>query len=537
MYIKNILKAAVFFTAIVATGCKKEAFVEANTSPSTLYEVMPEDQFLAAAATSQDDFEYYYDVYRGLNLWMQYTTVLGPTGNALNFTNPTSNFNYRYSKIYYERVGTRLADALKIIESLPEEDKLARVHMGAIVSIFKAYYAFYASDINGSMPYTEAFQGRYGGTLTPEYQSQQELFDILDSEIKSAVTVLKTPQSTTQVMLGTNDPFFGSATDQVTAWIKAANALRLKIGMRLMKADLPKLQAIANEVLADPVQMESTDDTWELVVGPAYADGAGNYNPTGFAASKPVVDFMKDKADPRLRIYYMPNDLNSEFVGSYTSPDAARLPANQPLYNTTGALSEIQHRLFTPNFDEGNGQGTGDGFFPYLTYAEYCFLRADLLARGIAGSGDAMEWYNKGVRASIEYYDEKAVAAKLENYTPVTETEIVNYLAAPGVAYDPAKATEQIAVQAYLDFYRQPSEAWAWWKRTGYPNTTSVLAWESLTSNGAEMRLPRRASIAILPTTNINFENQQEAIQAMQQDPAFGAGPNDPFGRVWWDKE
>jgi len=537
MNMKRLFKIAFLSGAVAIAGCKKDAFVEANISPSTLYEVEPEDQFLAAATGSQDDFEYYYDVYRAMNLWLQYTTVLGPTGNSLNFTNPTSNFNYRYSKVYYERVGTRLADALHIIDNMPDEEKAGYADMAAIIRIFKAYYTFYASDINGSMPYVEAFQGRYGGTLTPVYDNQQEIFSMLDTEIRDAVNTLKAAESTSQVMLGANDPFFGGAADQVAAWVKAGNALRLKIGMRLMKADPQKLQQIAAEVLADPVQMENIDDSWELVVGPAFADATGNYNPTGFAASKPVVDFMKDKGDPRLRIFYRPNELAGEFVGSYPSPDASRTSANQPLYNTEGALSEIQHRLFTPNFDEGNGAGTGDGFFPYLTYAEYCFLRADLIARGFVTTGDAKEWYDKGVTASIEYYNQKAVAAKVEGYAEVSGAEITGYLAAPGVMFDPAKATEQIAVQAYLDFYRQPSEGWAWWKRTGYPNSTSVLAWHELTSNGAAMRVPRRASITILPTTNLNFENQQTAISEMQQDPGFGQGPNDPFGRVWWDKE
>lgn len=532
----NRLLYAVLLAAVFATGCKKQAFVEANISPSTLYSVNPEDQFLAAASGSQDDFEYYYDVYRSLNLWLQYSTSGGVTGNSLNFTNPSANFNYRYSKVFYERVGTRLADALKVIEGLPEEEKAKRVHMEAIIHIFKAYYAFYASDINGSMPYVEAFQGRYQGTLTPKFDTQQELFNTLDQEIKAAVAILKTAQSVAQTQLGTNDPFFGTAADQSLAWTKAGNALRLKIGMRLMKRDAAKLQAIANEVIADPVQMSSIDDSWALYTGASYADGNGNYSPVGFLASKPIVDFMKDKADPRLRIFYRPNVAAGQYVGSFPSPDASRLPANQPLYNTPGAISELQHRLFTPNFNEGNGVGTGQAFFPFLTYAEYCFLRADLIARNVT-SGDAKEWYDKGVRASIEYYNKRAVAAKVEDYAEVTPAEITAYLAATGVAFDPAKATDQIASQAYLDFFRQPSEAWAWWKRTGFPNTTSVLPWANLTSLGAPMKLARRASIQVLPTTNLLFENQQAALAAQAQDPEFGSSPNDVFGRIWWDKQ
>ena len=521
---------------VFAAGCKKEAFVEANLSPSTVYEVTPGDQFLAAASGSQDDFEYYYDVYRSLNFWMQYSTQGGTSGNSLNFTNP-GNFNTRYGKIFYERVGTRLADGIKIIDDMSGEEKAKYVHQKAIMQIFKAYYAFYVSDINGSIPYTQAFQGRYGGILAPEYDAQQTLFNTLDQEIKNAVTTLKASQPVTQNMLGTNDPFFGTSANQVTAWVKAGNALRLKIGMRQMKRDVAKLTTIANEVIADPVQMSHIDDSWALYTEPSYADATGNFNPATFLAAKPVVDFMVAKADPRLRIFYMPNTAGI-YVGSFPNPDESRLPANQPLYTTAGAISQLQHRIFTPNYNEGNGVGTGEGFYPFLTYAEYCFLRADLIARNIVtGGGTAKEWYDKGVKASIEYYSKRAVAAKVEPFTPVTAGEITAYLAMPGVAFDPAKATEQIAVQAYLDFFRQPSEAWAWWKRTGFPNTTSVLPWSNLTSNGAALRLPRRASISVLPTTNLNYKNQQAAIAAMAADAGFGSGANDAFGRVWWDKQ
>ena len=525
----------VLLAALFAVGCKKQAFVDANLSPGTLYEVNPGDQFLAAATGSQDDFEFFYDVYTSLNFWLQYSTSGGTTGNSLNFTNPSSKFNYRYEKIFYGRVGTRLADGIRIIETMPEEEKAKYAHQKAIMQIFKAYYAFYVSDINGSIPYTEAFQGRYDGILTPKYETQEELFNTLDQEIKGAVTTLETAQSVEQTMLGTNDPFFGSSSDQVTAWIKAGNALRLKIGMRLMKRDPAKLATIANEVIADPVQMSGIDDSWTLYTGASYADPNGNWNPAGFLASKPVVDFMLAKSDPRLRIFYRPNTAGN-YVGSFPSPDDSRLPANQPLYSTAGAISQLQHRLFAPAFDEGNGPGTGEGFYPYLTYAEYCFLRADLLARNIVTGGTAKEWYDKGVTASIQYYNKRAVAAQVENFTPVTPGEIATYLAAPGVAFDPAKATEQIAVQAYLDFFRQPSEAWAWWKRTGFPNTTSILPWANLMSNGSVLQLPRRASITVLPSTNLNYPNQQAAISIMAADAGFGSGPNDPFGRVWWDQ-
>ena len=317
--------------------------LDANLSPGTLYSVKPEDEFLAAASGSQDDFEYYYDVYRALNFWLQYATNGGTSGNALNFTNPSANFNYRYGKVFYGRVGTRLADGIHIIDNMSADEKAKYVYMKAIFQIFKAYYAFYVSDINGSIPYTEAFQGRYGGTLTPKYETQQQLFDLLDQEIKTAVATLKTAQTVTQTMLGNNDPFFGTSADQKTAWIKAGNALRLKVGMRLMKRNPAKLATIANEVIADPVQMSNVDDSWTLFTGASYADPNGNWNPAGFLASKPIVDFMNAKGDPRLRIFYRPNTTAGLYVGSFParmiqdypqiSPCTQR-PEQYPSYST-----------------------------------------------------------------------------------------------------------------------------------------------------------------------------------------------------------
>jgi hypothetical protein len=526
---KIITPCAILFFFI--TSCKKEDFVNANIDPNVLYAVDPGDQFLAASSGSQDDFEYYYDVYRDEMPWLQYSTP--EQGNGFNFTGVGSNFNYRYGKIFYGRVGTYLSDIPNLVSKMSTADQAKRVYEVAIAAIFKAYYAFYVSDINGSIPYSQAFQARYGGTLTPVYDPQQELFDTLDVQIKSAIATLESSQSD-QILYEAKDPFFGSSANEVSEWIRTGNALRLKIAMRLMKRDPNKLKAIATEVLSDANQMSSVDDSWVLLVGPSYADATGNWNPNGFAAAKPVVDFFLAHGDPRLRIFYRPNK-DGQYVGSYTNPDASHAPQNAPLYTVADTLSLLQHRIFTPSYDEGDGNGVGDGvgFYPYLTYAEYCFLRAELAARNII-SDDAGAWYTKGVTASITFYDQRATAAKITGYTAVGETEINNYLASPGIAFDASKAVDQIACQAYIDFYRQPSEAWAWWKRTDYPNTTSVLAWESLTSNGAPLTLPRRAPLTPLPETDANYANQQAAFAEMEQDPGFGS-PQDPNGRVWWD--
>jgi hypothetical protein len=196
-------------------------------------------------------------------------------------------------------------------------------------------------------------------------------------------------------------------------------------------------------------------------------------------------------------------------------------------------------RLFTPS---SNG-GTGTGHFPIITYADFAFMRAELAARNVT-TENAENWYNAGVTASIKLYDKWANAAKVQelnapsgstSYVAVTDAEITNYLGMPGVKFDATKALDQIITQAYINYYKNPNEAWALYKRTGLPNHTSVLPLERLFSDAIEQFVPRRAPIRVAPPTDLNYENNQAALAIMGQDPDFGAGPSDVTGRIWWD--
>jgi Starch-binding associating with outer membrane len=522
-----------------AVSCKKSEFVQANINPSTLITVDPSAQFLTASSNYGNSFEYYYDIYRAIAPWMQYWT--SSAGNTPNFTLQSGNFNTRYGN-FYGNVGLPLADIPHLIEKMTTAQQAQRVYENSIAAIYKAYYAFYVSDINGSIPYSQAFEARYGGTLTPEYDPQQQLFDTLDLQVKTAVASLEASQSATQVLYGGNDPFFGVnyTGGEVMGWVKAGNALRLKMASRLMKADPTTLSSIVADVLSDQNQMSSVADSWSLYVGPSYADAGGNFNPGGFLSAKPLVDFMNKYTDPRLTVFYRPNS-SGVYVGSPTDPDTCTLQFYQNLYKATDTpFSPIQHRLWTPNYNEndGFGAGGGNGYFPVLTYAEYCFLRADFAARGLS-SDDAATWYNNAVTASIVYYDARAKDAQLTAYTPLgaasAAAAAAAYLLQPGIAYDPTKGVEQIGCQAYIEMFKNPSEGWAWWRRTGYPNTTSVLAWSPLTTNGATNVLSRRAALTTLTTSDANYANQQKAYTQMETSPYFGANPADGTGRVWWN--
>ena len=560
MFYKKII-LGLTLAGVLATSCSDEDYVDANTNPDILNEVPPANQFLSATLSlHSQDFEAYYDLYRRIMPWMQYVTP--QNGNGAAFTNNIDNFSNRYGRLY-TGVGDALYDIEKLVEKLPVEEQPQYTYMVSIARILRAYYAFYVSDIYGSIPYSDAWQARYGGTMQPTFDTQQTLFTKLDEQIEQAVTTLKSPQGITQVSLGNFDQYYKG---DVKSWVRAGNALRLKIAMRLYKRDPNKTQSVAQEVLADAAEnlMKSNSEGWVFKAAAGFNSG-GNWNPDALYATKPLVDFMWDHSDPRLDAFFSPNGYSQErinqliadgqlpagtdedrrYLGSFTSPDESAATANKKYYTrrfldvgeTTvqvDTLSLIQRRLFQPAFDEGNGAGDGLVYMPVITYAEFCFMRAELAARGVT-SEDAETFYNAGVTASIEWYNQIAVSGELSNYTPLTANEISDYLSQPDIAFDPAKALDQISSQAFLHFFRQPTEGWGLWKRTGYPNSSTVLALSDMKYNGATLNVPRRAPLPLLSQASANYANEKAAYDAMAQDAGFGAGPTDAFGRVWWD--
>lgn len=555
MQTKNkILSITLALSTLLFAGCQKEAFVKLNTNPDVLYSVKPEEQFFNIGRSIHgNDFEQFYDNYRRIMYWMQMSSAQGGN-NATSFTE-FGNFNARYS-IFFPGVGSMATDVAKLADKMSAEDKAARQMVVAMAEVLKIYYAFYVSDINGSIAYTEAFDSRYGGTFTPKWESQQSLFNAWEARLKTLSATLKAGAAN-QISLTNFDQYYGG---NAARWAKAANALRMRIAMRMLKRDATKATTILKECVADASNlMSSNDDSWQYIAHQSFTSG-GNWNPEGFRAPEPTVNYMWSTSDPRLGLFYQRNNYSQanitaaisanvlaagtteparRYVGAPTSPDRVAIPSVSAWFTgrrvnaslVMDTISYLQQRMFQPTF----GGGTGQSFFPVITYADQQFMRAELAARGIT-TENAETLYNDGIRASIQYFNTRAAAAAVVDYVAVTDAQITSYINHPTVKYSAAKALEQIAIQAFINFYKQPNEAWALWKRTGMPNKNTALANNDILINGSVFAIARRAVINNASPTDLNKDNRQAAIDDMKKDPEFGDQLL-PYGRVWWDKQ
>ena len=549
--------------AILFSACKREKFADINKDPDLVFanNLHPKNLFPnVALAMHTNDFEAYYDINRNIMFWNYHWVRLAGGGVSLPaFTTPVSasSLPYRHDNLYSRETmgaGGAAVDMQHMIDIMSTTDKARFAHIRAITAIPKAFAAFYLSDVLGSIPYSEAFQARYTTppNLTPKYDTQEQLYTILDAELKASVAVLKQALPN-QELLGTYDLWYRGAPNEAQNWAMAANSLRMKIAMRMYKRKPAAARTIITEVLADNMgPINSRAASWVFKAGKNVANG-GNWNTFGsLSGNKVLVDFMFKNADPRIRNMYRKTRVTQaqfaqlqangtipaseqyqEYRGRYISPDATLDNSKKFYFNTLPGInvmysSEIQTALWNAAIAQGIVN------FPVITYADVCFMRAELAARAVT-TENAADWYNKGIEASARDYNEWGQEANVEGFAAVSAAEITSYINMADIKYDAAKGIEQVCVQQYINFYKNPNEAWALIKRTGYPSPTGVLLQaERFINAGNEVAMPRRWSIVLPPISDFNYQNARAAIAEMQADPNFGELTNIK-GRVWWD--
>ena len=152
----------------------------------------------------------------------------------------------------------------------------------------------------------------------------------------------------------------------------------------------------------------------------------------------------------------------------------------------------------------------------FQTYAEVEFLKAEAAIRGWISSS-AEEHYNKGVTAAMKMLKQLYPAS-----TAITDAEISAYLAGPG-AYDASKGWEMAMNEYWKATFLNEYEAYANWRRTGYPTLTPTKHPNSVSNNQIFRRM-------IYPggESATNGENYAAAVARQ--------GADDFTTRMWWDK-
>lgn len=360
----------------------------------------------------------------------------------------------------------------------PAENQLA------IARIMRAYYFWHITDRWGDIPYNEALKGT--DNLTPVYDTQQEIYASMMNELEEA---------SAQIVAGTvnNDLMYNGDMEK---WRKLANTLRMLMALRLSEVQPQLAQEEFADALNDGIMSSNADNFvykhqanadnqnyWYYQIAP---EGLGR---EWWALSETLVQNMKPYNDPRLSVYGDPARANGEFIG---------LPF--------GETEDIDTETYSLLGEQIRKQ---DAPVYLVTYAQALFAKAEAAKRGwiAGGEAEAEANYNMAIRQSMAQWTGNAAAADA-------------FLEQDGIAYEPGTGLEQIATQRWVHLFMHGYEAWAEWRRTGYPDNL-------VEPNGAAV--PTRQIYTEDEKLN-NTENYQQAVQRQFN------GTDGLYGTLWWDK-
>lgn len=350
----------------------------------------------------------------------------------------------------------------------------------AVAKILKAYFFWHITDRWGDVPYSEALKGN--ANFTPKYDTQESIYNNLFQLLDEANSMIVPGNISNDIVYG----------GDMSKWQKLANTLHLLMALRLSEVDATKGAAEFNKALAAGI-MASNDDNLTYTHLAEEANENYWYSQVGrqkrlwWALSETLVNHMKPLEDPRLPVYGDKN-VSGEYVGL--------------TYGLAEASNEANYSLL------GSAIWQQDAPIYLVTYAEALFAKAEAAKRGWIPGGDveAEANYNMAIEQSVIQWT--------GNSTGVSEL-----MSQPEVAYDPARAIEQIATQRWVHLFMNGYEAWAEWRRTGYP---------ALAATPGGKQVPTRQGYPADEQFN-NTANYKEAVQRQ-----FG-GQDDLYGHVWWD--
>ncbi len=371
----------------------------------------------------------------------------------------------------------------------------------ALSKLFRSLFFYDMTMRFGDIPYTQALQ-LSAGTRQPVYDTQKAVFLGILAELEAANTLLASSTA----------PIQGDFIYQGNAlqWRKFVNSFRIRVLLALSKkegdADLNIRQQFV-QIMENPQQypiFESNADnaqriTSQVAPSPYYSNSALIY----MGLEQEFADALKARRDPRLKYYA---DITSAAAAAGKTPadfDAyAGLPGGAPNELNTAKFNEVSipNRRYIDVL----------GYEPvlYLGFYEVNFLIAEAIERGWWPAGNAKEYYENGIRASLSYWD-------------VPEAEITAYIDQPLVAFNPPNALEQILMQKYYASHQNSGfEVYYTLRRTGVP---------AVDLHGEGMIEPRMAVRWRYPQDEylLNTENVEQAVA--RQYP----NGDDIYGVMW----
>ncbi|MBS1747779.1 MAG: SusD/RagB family nutrient-binding outer membrane lipoprotein [Bacteroidetes bacterium] len=292
----------------------------------------------------------------------------------------------------------------------------------------------------GNIPYSESLNS----TIPfPKYDDAPTIYADLLHRLDTCIAGLSSTSAGAFVGSEGADLIYGA---DISAWIKFAASLELKMGVRLAAVDASTATSAVNNAVAtgvftsnadnaamtyDPSSPSNSNPIWQALVYSGRHD---------FIPANLLVSTMVGLNDPRVPLYFT-KDQNGNYSGG--------TPGNA---NGWGLFSHPSDQMLTADYP---------GIL--LGYWQVEFWLAEAIESGINVGGTAETHYDNAITASIEYWGGSGSDASA-------------YLAEPDVNYATATGPWQrkLGYQEWIADYNMNWDSWTDIRRLGYPDIDVV---------------------------------------------------------------
>ncbi|GAB2587056.1 SusD/RagB family nutrient-binding outer membrane lipoprotein [Spirosoma areae] len=496
-------------TFFFLASCDK-GFDQMNVNPIALTAVEPAFQLNTAIVASAPG---YGNLSYETTIVKQMITPFSGQGSAANFNQDNRAVAAGNWNTYYQSVIKELTDVLTKTKDDPNRSNLYNM-----ARIWRAYSFMTLTDTYGDIPYTQAGKSYLEGIITPVYDTQESIYTDILNELDGASAALDAKKTKVS-----SDVLYDG---DVPKWKKLGYSLLLRAAMRLSKVNPTKAAEYVGKAVAGGV-MQSNDDNAIIRHNASFTNPVGSQLNGGqsafFYLAEDFVSFLSKNNDPRLA------SIAVRYVGATSGAQQVESRANRtpsvqigaPLgYDNTTISSAVTASKLASLWDYSQLDKTrmaallAPSFL--VTYAQTQLLLAEAVFRKWT-TGDAAALYSNGIRSHMRQLSAYGAT------TAIPDAAITTYVTANPLT--PGKELEQINTQYWVASFLIGPEAWANFRRSGFPVLTpnpfpgSDLKTEPfirrLTYTDAEL--------------NVNKTNVQQAISRQ--------GPNLLDTRVWWDKK
>ena len=415
--------------------------------------------------------------------------------NYVNVYQPSS-FQGAWSSAY-----ATLLEDIKAMEVLASEGGLT-YHSG-IGKFMKAFTMVTLVDYFGDVPYSQANLG--AENFNPAVDSGSDIYAAAHALLDSAIADFNADGPAPQ-----NDFYYDGDSSK---WVKAANTLKLKMYATTRVHD-GSIDSGFSSIIASGNYIDDVDSDFQFTYGtnevqpdtrhPAYSsdytvNGGGNYRSISF------MNYLQETNDPRRRYYfYRQNAVTPGFDGSepaletlqcsLQTPPTHYTDGNYPFCGLPNGYWGRDHGndegippdgflrtlvgvypaggAFDDSRFEALGQGAGaggNGIVPILLSSSVHFWQAEVaLASGNTAS--AKEHLLAGLAASVEKVSAfGSLDSTADLSTEPTADDISLHANQIGSGFDD-DPWNVLGHQFFVSLYGNGSDAYNFYRRTGYPN-------------------------------------------------------------------